>query len=124
MCTQGDNGSNTCVPLSTYTYSELLGLAGNYTTEYSWYPDFLLYWLALWGCYLLAQQQTVSIMLVVKSSYTASIVSVALTSIYLSLGSCTVRSHTGLPELMYHMSYIFQSRYDNSICNFSLRFTV
>jgi len=119
VCTQeGDNiDSTTCSPLSSYTNSELVNLEGNYTTEYSWYPDFLLYWLALWGCYLLAQQQTVSIMLVVKNSYTASIISIALTSIYLSLGSCTVRSHTGLPELMYHVSYIFQSRYSGAILN-------
>ena len=27
--------------------------------EYGYYPDFIAYWLALWACYLFAEQQTV-----------------------------------------------------------------
>ena len=29
--------------------------------EYGYYPDFVAYWLALWACYLFAEQQTVNI---------------------------------------------------------------
>jgi len=112
----GEGNSASCSRLSSYSYSQLQAL-GDYTTENSWYPDFLLYWLAIWGCYLLSQQQTVSLMLVVKSGYTAAISSVLISVVYLCLGSCTVRSHAGLPELMYHVSYILQSRYSGAILN-------
>jgi len=101
--------SSTCSRLSTYTYTQIQDLE-NYTTENAWYPDFLLYWLAIWACSLLSQQQTVSVLLIVKSSYSAGLVSVFLSIVYLTLGSCTVRSHTGLPELIYHLTYITQAR--------------
>ena len=107
ICTGGE--VSTCSSLSTYTYSQLQAL-DNYTTENAWYPDFLLYWLAIWACSLLAQQQTVSVLLIVKSSYSAGLVSVFLSIVYLTLGSCTVRSHSGLPELIYHLTYITQAR--------------
>jgi hypothetical protein len=97
---------DTCVPLSTFTGT----LAATATTENAWFPDFLLYWLTMWACCLLSQQQTVSLMLVVGSSYTAATASLFLSIICLVLGSCTVRSHAGLPELMYHITYVLQSR--------------
>jgi len=114
VCSGSGEGS-TCAPLSSYSYSELQGL--DYTTENSWYPDFLLYWLAIWGCFLLAQQQTISILLVVRSRLSGGLVSVFLTTIYLALASCTLRTHTGLPELMYHITYILHSRYSGAILN-------
>ena len=54
---EGEWEGATCSPLSSYSYSQLRSL--EYTTENSWYPDLLFYWLAIWGCYLLAQQQTI-----------------------------------------------------------------
>jgi hypothetical protein len=65
----------------------------------------------MWACSLLSQQQTLSLMLVVMSSYAAATASLFLSIICLILGSCTVRSHAGLPELMYHITYVLQSRY-------------
>ena len=85
--------------------------------ENSYYPDFLVYWLALWGAYLLAEQQTVSFLLVVKSSYTAACASLYLALLYLVLGSATVRSLSSLPELVYHLTYIVQPRYTGAILN-------
>ena len=102
MCT-GDS----CTPLAAFTGSLS---AAAHTTENTWYPDFLLYWLTMWACSLLSQQQTLSLMLVVVSSYTAATASLFLSIVCLILGSCTVRSHAGLPELMYHITYVLQSR--------------
>ena len=103
--------------------------------EYSYYPDFVAYWLALWACYLFAEQQTVSILLekiihnknsltirilccnhliiilqqvsllmVVKSSYTAALASIYLTIVYIVLGSATVRSYDGMPDALNHLT--------------------
>ena len=85
--------------------------------ENSYYPDFVFYWLALWAGYMFAQQQTVSLLLVVKSSYTAAMASLYLATLYLVLGSGTVRSLSALPELMYHLTYIVQPRYSGAILN-------
>ena len=63
----------------------------NYWMEYGYYPDFIIYWLTIWACYLLAEQQTSSFLIVVKSSYTAALSSIYITIVYLVLGSGTVR---------------------------------
>jgi hypothetical protein len=47
--------------------------------------------LTLWAAYLFAEQQTVTLLMVIKSSYTAAITSIYITIIYLVLGSATVR---------------------------------
>jgi len=122
VCRGGPAGE--CNPVSKYSPSQLatlLSTSSDIHYENSYYPDFLLYWLALWACYLFAEQQTISIMLVVKSSYTAATASIYLTILYLCLGSGTVRSLSSLPELMYHLTYIVQTRYSGLILN-SLEF--
>jgi hypothetical protein len=48
--------------------------------------------LTLWAAYLFAEQQTVTLLMVIKSSYTAAVASIYVTIIYLVLGSATVRS--------------------------------
>jgi len=114
---EGEEGS--CLPLSDYSSAKLAQLekTTNIHYENSYYPDFLLYWLALWGSYLFAEQQTISFMLVVKSSYTAATASIYLAILYLILGSGTVRSLSSLPELMYHLTYIVQPRYGGAVLN-------
>jgi len=89
--------------------------------EYGYYPDFIAYWLALWACYLFAEQQTVSLLMVVKSSYTAALASVYLTIVYIVLGSATVRSYDGMPDALNHLTYVTQSRYTGAALN-SLEF--
>ena len=78
--------------------------------ENQYYPDFLFYWLALWACFLYAEQVTVSVMLVIKSSYTAATLTLSAFIVFLTLGSGTVRSLSAMPELIYHLSYIVQPR--------------
>uniref|UniRef100_A0A0K2T2T6 ATP-binding cassette sub-family G member 5 n=2 Tax=Lepeophtheirus salmonis TaxID=72036 RepID=A0A0K2T2T6_LEPSM len=109
-----DGDSNICKSYSSFD-SDLDDL--NYHLEYSYYPDLITHWLALWACYLLAEQQTVSILMVVKSSYTATLVSVFLTVLYLVLGSATVRSYSSLPKTFYHLTYLTQSRYTGLVLN-------
>ena len=78
--------------------------------ENQYYPDFLFYWLALWACYLYAEQVTMAIMLVIKSSYTAASLTISMFIVFLILGSGTVRSLSAMPELIYHLTYIVQPR--------------
>jgi len=118
VCVGGDIGS--CQPVSNLSESSLANLERSDSSlhyENSYYPDFVLYWLAIWGCYLFAEQQTVGLMLIVKSSYTAATASIYLTILFLVLGSGTVRSLSSLPELMYHLTYIVQPRYSGLVLN-------
>ena len=73
------------LPLLTPSYPQ-----GPLHYENSYYPDFLLYWLALWASYLLAEQQTISFLLVVKSSYTAACASLYLVKIIVILRTITI----------------------------------
>ena len=88
MCT-GSATAPACRPYASYSASQLNSLS-EYTVEYGWYPDFLLYWLAIWASYLLSQQQTVSLMLVVRSKYSAVLASVSLSILYLCLGELII----------------------------------
>merc|ERR1712110_552323 len=89
----------------------------NHWMEYSYVPDFLIYWFTIWACHLLAEQQTSSILIVVKSSYTAAMSSIYITIVYLVLGSATVRSLSSLPDILYHLTYVTQSRYTGALLN-------
>jgi hypothetical protein len=53
--------------------------------------DWLLFAAVQFACYLLAQQQTTALLLVVRSSFTAATVSIYITIIYLMLGSGALR---------------------------------
>ena len=65
----------------------------------------------------LAEQQTVALLMVIKSSYTAIIASMSMTILYLVLGSGTVRSFTNMPEFLGHLTYMTQTRYSGAILN-------
>jgi hypothetical protein len=71
---------------SIFKTSFIFRLTGLHTAT-----DWLLFGAVQFACYLLAEQQTVALMLVVRSSFTAAIVSVYITAIYLMLGSGTLR---------------------------------
>ena len=60
----------------------------SYSTTFT---DFVTFWLTLWACYMFAEQQTIALLMTIKSSYTAMTASIAATSVYLVLGSATVR---------------------------------
>ena len=121
LCSEDANtNENSCRSFADYTSNELSSMARlNVTSwlEYSWYPDLFLYWLTFWACYLLAEQQTISLLMVIKSSFTAALVSIYVTILYLVLGSATVRSMASLPEFLEHLTYVTQSRYTGAILN-------
>ena len=121
LCVTETDGEKFCSPISNVTNSQLLRLqqdderSVHYENQY--YPDFVFYWLALWACYLYAEQVTLMNMLIIKSSYTAASVSIYIFIIFLVLGSGTVRSLSSMPELIYHLSYIVQPRYSGALLN-------
>jgi len=115
-----DNHHESCEPYSTIGEKKLASMVNQnipHWFEYNWENDFVVYWLTLWACYLLAEQQTSSLLIVVKSSYTAALSSIYITIIYLVLGSGCVRSFGSLPEILYHLTYITQSRYTGALLN-------
>ena len=88
------SSGKTCRPYSSVDQNYLESIENgdiNHWMEYSYVPDFLIYWFTIWACHLLAEQQTSSFLIVVKSSYTAALSSIYITIIYLVLGSGTVR---------------------------------
>ena len=95
LCTTNPSTQlDSCRPLASYAASELSAIERESIpawSEYGYFPDFVAYWLVLWACFLFAEQQTISLMMVIKSSYTAVTTSVACTILYLVLGSGTVR---------------------------------
>jgi len=125
VCVTEDGLDSFCKPISSVTSSQIAEYVRDrdktvhYENQY--YPDFLFYWLSLWACYIYAEQVTMSIMLVIKSSYTSATISVYMFIIFLILGSGTVRSLSSMPELIYHLTYIVQPRYSGALLN-SLEF--
>lgn len=95
LCTENPNtGIQSCRSYASYSQDYLDTIeAENIKNwmEYNYYPDFVVYWLTLWACHFLAEQQTSSLLIVVKSSFNAALASVYITIIYLVLGSGTVR---------------------------------
>ena len=95
LCTENPNsGLKSCRAYSSYTQLELDTIAKdsiNNWMEYNYYPDFVVYWLTIWACHFLAEQQTTSLLIVVKSSYTAALASIYISIVYLVLASGTVR---------------------------------
>ncbi|KAM7287217.1 ATP-binding cassette sub-family G member 5 [Ixodes scapularis] len=65
----------------------------------------------LWCLYALAEQQTVALMMVVKSSYAAFRASACILSICIALASGTVRSLVVLPDWTYYLTYATLQRY-------------
>ena len=95
LCTEHPtSGIKSCRAYSTYEDFELSTIERDGIKnwmEYNYYPDFIVYWMTIWACHFLAEQQTSSLLIVVKSSYTAALASIYVTIIYLVLGSGTVR---------------------------------
>ncbi|CAN8003709.1 unnamed protein product [Ixodes hexagonus] len=65
----------------------------------------------LWCLYALAEQTTVALMMVVKSSYAAFRASACILSICIALASGTVRSLVVLPDWAYYLTYATMQRY-------------
>lgn len=121
LCTENPTtGERSCRDRSGYAQNELDTIEAQGVPnwlEYSYYPDLVTFWLVLWACYQFATQQTVALLMVVKSSYTAIAASVSLTIPYLVLGSGTLRSYAGLPPFLRHLTYVCQTRYSGAVLN-------
>ncbi|XP_046400562.1 ATP-binding cassette sub-family G member 5 [Ischnura elegans] len=76
-------------------------------------------WLYLWGiffaCHVVAEQQTLAFMRVQHCSLSAASNSLLTSSIYLILGSGTLRSLKALPEWLFYLTYATQPRYAGSL---------
>uniref|UniRef100_A0A023F328 Putative transporter abc superfamily breast cancer resistance protein n=1 Tax=Triatoma infestans TaxID=30076 RepID=A0A023F328_TRIIF len=70
--------------------------------------DWLTIWAILWGCHLLAEQQTIALLMVINSKFTTVLTSFYLCLLYILLGSGTLRSYGGLPEWLLYTSYATQ----------------
>lgn len=57
------------------------------TTTMEWF----MFGVILWGCYLLGEQQTIAILMIVYSSFKAAVTSIYITVICLVLGSGALR---------------------------------
>ena len=71
----------------------------------------------IFSIYALAQQQTYTIMLVLKNKLLAAAAIVAFNSITITLASGTVRTMRGLPEWLYYLTYVTQPRYAGAFLN-------
>lgn len=65
----------------------------------------------LWTIYTFAEQQTMSIMMVVRSSFTAFLVSIYILIIYITAASGTVRTLLSIPEWFNYISFGIIYRY-------------
>ncbi|KAG8278090.1 ATP-binding cassette sub- G member 5 [Homalodisca vitripennis] len=73
--------------------------------------EWCLFAAVLWACYLLAEQQTISLLMVVHSSFTAALASLYIAIVCLVLGSGSLRSYRGLPDWLMYLTYGTQTRY-------------
>ncbi|KAJ3642971.1 hypothetical protein Zmor_025715 [Zophobas morio] len=73
--------------------------------------QYLYFALVLWACYIFAEQQTMAILMVVKSRLSAAIFSIYITCICITLGSGILRSIKGLQQWLYYLTYATQTRY-------------
>ncbi|CAL4134223.1 unnamed protein product [Meganyctiphanes norvegica] len=81
-----------------------LGLGDNW-------KDWVMFGSVLWALWAFVEQQTLALMMVVKSSYCAAATSTALTIFYLLVASASLRSLVGLPEWLYYLGHMVVFRY-------------
>ncbi|XP_037093116.1 ATP-binding cassette sub-family G member 5-like [Pollicipes pollicipes] len=87
-----------------------LGLGDRYsTTDALW--QWFLFFTVLWACYAFVEHQTMLLLMVCKSSFTAAIASFYCTVTYILIGSSTLKTLVGLPKWLYYVSYVIIYRY-------------
>ncbi len=79
--------------------------------------QYLVFASTLWAVHYFSEQQTMAMLMLVKSSFNAAIVSLFLGAVYLNLGGAFVRSIAGLPDYLYYLTYIVQTRYAGAVLN-------
>ncbi|KAL0277043.1 UNVERIFIED_CONTAM: hypothetical protein PYX00_004464 [Menopon gallinae] len=99
--------------LSTLASARIILLLSDFTEENDW----LRLSCAIWSGILLAEHQTMAIMMVVQTQITAGLCSFLITMLTLVLGSGSLRSYSGLPEWLLYLTYGTQPRYLGSFLN-------
>ncbi|XP_025832072.1 ATP-binding cassette sub-family G member 5 isoform X2 [Agrilus planipennis] len=79
--------------------------------------EFIYFSLILWACYIFAEQQTISILMIVKDYLTGAICSTYITCVCLALSSGILRSIKGLQDWLYYLTYATQLRYAAAYLN-------
>ncbi|KAK8729004.1 hypothetical protein OTU49_008581 [Cherax quadricarinatus] len=69
----------------------------------------------LWAVWAFIEQQTIALMMIIKSSYTAGAISIALTTFYLLVASASLRSLVHLPDWLYYVGHVTVLRYASSV---------
>ncbi|XP_076064875.1 ATP-binding cassette sub-family G member 5 [Oratosquilla oratoria] len=65
----------------------------------------------LWCCWTFVEQQTIALMMLMRSSYHAAATSIALTIFYIVAASASLRSLVGMPDWLYYLGHIIVYRY-------------
>ncbi|KAG7165809.1 ATP-binding cassette sub-family G member 5-like [Homarus americanus] len=81
-------------------------------------PDWLgwaVFGSVLWAVWAFVEQQTIALMMIVKSSYSAGATSVALTTFYLLVASASLRSLVHLPDWLYYLGHVIVFRYASAV---------
>ncbi|XP_022254351.1 ATP-binding cassette sub-family G member 5-like [Limulus polyphemus] len=71
----------------------------------------------LWAVFTFAEQQTIALMIFIRSSYTAFLTSTCILLVYIILASGTVRTMAALPDWLYYLSYGVIYRYAGAFLN-------
>lgn len=79
--------------------------------------QFLLFASTLWAVHYFMEQQTMALGMLIKSSFNVGITSLFLAIIYLNVGSAMVRAVPGMPDYLYYLTYVTQSRYAGAVLN-------
>ncbi|XP_050735234.1 ATP-binding cassette sub-family G member 5-like [Eriocheir sinensis] len=69
----------------------------------------------LWAVWAFVEQQTIALMIIVKSSYSAGATSVALTTLNLLVASASLRSLVRLPDWLYYLGHVIVYRYASAV---------
>ncbi|RZF36626.1 hypothetical protein LSTR_LSTR007329 [Laodelphax striatellus] len=76
--------------------------------------DWFFFAAIICSCYLLAEQQTIAILMIIKGSFIAAVTSLYLSTIFIVLSSGTLRSYASLPEWLLYLTYASQTRYSGA----------
>lgn len=79
--------------------------------------QYLLFGSTLWAVHYFMEQQTMALLMLIKSSFNAALTSLFLGIVYLNVGSAMVRAIPGLPDYLYYLTYVTQSRYAAAVLN-------
>ncbi|KAK6638529.1 hypothetical protein RUM43_006796 [Polyplax serrata] len=100
--------------ISTLTASKIVHLLSDNTSEIGW----LHLCCAIWSAVLLAEHQTMAVMMVILTRLTAGLTSCTITILTLLLGSGNLKSYSGLAEWLVYLSYCMQTRYLGSFLSY------